>query len=157
MLLLRMLLRVLLLRVLLLRVPQPRLGPPPPPTDSAPTPSPHPSPMVIKWFMTLFTRSFPFDLVTRVWDSFIYDGWKIVFRVMLALLKLAAPALMNESLEGIMRKIHHVPQQIGHDAEKVWRVAFSFRLRRANIADLAQEYLKSIGQAGGPKDGKQQI
>eukprot|EP00947_MAST-08B_sp_MAST-8B-sp1_P002439 g2439.t1 len=110
-----------------------------------------------EWFMTLFTRSFPFDLVTRVWDSFIYDGWKIVFRVMLALLKLAAPALMNESLEGIMRKIHHVPQQIGHDAEKVWRVAFSFRLRRANIADLAQEYLKSIGQAGGPKDGKQQI
>eukprot|EP00567_Pseudictyota_dubia_P009097 CAMPEP_0197462010 /NCGR_PEP_ID=MMETSP1175-20131217/57988_1 /TAXON_ID=1003142 /ORGANISM="Triceratium dubium, Strain CCMP147" /LENGTH=46 /DNA_ID= /DNA_START= /DNA_END= /DNA_ORIENTATION= len=39
-----------------------------------------------QWLLTLYASSFPFDLVTRVWDCFLAEGWKIVFRVMLAIL-----------------------------------------------------------------------
>ena len=37
--------------------------------------------------MTMFCRGFSFDLVTRVWDIFLFEGYKIVYRVGLALLK----------------------------------------------------------------------
>ena len=47
----------------------------------------HPSMFATEWFLTLFCRSFPFDLVTRVWDIFWLEGFKIVYRVAIALLK----------------------------------------------------------------------
>lgn len=40
-----------------------------------------------EWFMTMFARGFSFDLVTRVMDVFSLEGYKIVYRVCLALLK----------------------------------------------------------------------
>lgn len=41
-----------------------------------------------QWFITIYSYSFPFDLVTRVWDIFLHEGWKIVYRIAIALLKL---------------------------------------------------------------------
>ena len=40
-----------------------------------------------QWLLTQFTSSYRFDLVTRVWDCFLGEGWKITYRVMLALLQ----------------------------------------------------------------------
>lgn len=41
-----------------------------------------------RWFMTLFSRDFPADVVVRIWDCFFMEGLKIMFRVALAVLKL---------------------------------------------------------------------
>ena len=38
--------------------------------------------------MCVYSRSFPFDVVVRIWDIFIAEGWTIVYQVALALLKL---------------------------------------------------------------------
>lgn len=38
--------------------------------------------------MCVFSRSFPYDVVVRVWDIFLAEGWCIVYQVSLALLKL---------------------------------------------------------------------
>ncbi|XP_068167554.1 TBC1 domain family member 10A [Antennarius striatus] len=40
-----------------------------------------------EWFMCAFTRTLPWGAVLRVWDMFLCDGVKIIFRVGLALLK----------------------------------------------------------------------
>jgi len=40
-----------------------------------------------KWFMTLFTYNFPFEAVVRIWDVFLNEGIKIIFRVGLQCLK----------------------------------------------------------------------
>jgi len=45
----------------------------------------HVSMFATQWLLTLYTSSFLFDLVGRVWDYFISEVWKIVFRVMLEL------------------------------------------------------------------------
>ena len=39
-----------------------------------------------KWFMTLFACFFPYDLVCPIFDAFMEDGWKAVFRVGIAFL-----------------------------------------------------------------------
>ena len=41
------------------------------------------------WFLTLFASSFPFDLVTRVFDVLWFEGWDVVYRVAIALLKVS--------------------------------------------------------------------
>lgn len=41
----------------------------------------------LQWFMTLFTYNFPFAVVVRIWDAVLSEGWKVIFRVALALLK----------------------------------------------------------------------
>jgi hypothetical protein len=48
----------------------------------------HPTMFFTEWAMTMFCRGFSFELVTRVWDIFLYEGdYKIVYRVSLAILK----------------------------------------------------------------------
>lgn len=42
-----------------------------------------------QWFVTVFTNNFPFDTVVRIWDAFLNEGWKVTFRVALALLQLS--------------------------------------------------------------------
>lgn len=49
----------------------------------------HPTMYLTQWFITLFTYNFPFEFVTRVWDMFLYEGWKVIFRVSLALMKIS--------------------------------------------------------------------
>ncbi|XP_041629383.1 carabin isoform X2 [Vulpes lagopus] len=42
-----------------------------------------------EWFLCLFARSLPFPIVLRVWDAFLSEGVKVLFRVGLTLVRLA--------------------------------------------------------------------
>jgi TBC1 domain family member 10 len=47
----------------------------------------HPSMYMTQWFVCIFTNSMPFDMVTRVWDVFLLEGIKVVYRVQLSILR----------------------------------------------------------------------
>ena len=40
------------------------------------------------WFVTNFTATFPFELNVRIWDCFLCENHKIIFRIPLAFFKL---------------------------------------------------------------------
>ncbi|KAM9658364.1 carabin isoform 3-T3 [Trichechus inunguis] len=42
-----------------------------------------------EWFLCLFARSLPFPTVLRIWDAFLSEGAKVLFRVGLTLVRLA--------------------------------------------------------------------
>ncbi|XP_033015082.1 carabin [Lacerta agilis] len=42
-----------------------------------------------EWFLCLFTRTLPFPTVLRVWDAFLSEGIKVLFRVGMLLIRLA--------------------------------------------------------------------
>ncbi|XP_007518723.2 carabin [Erinaceus europaeus] len=42
-----------------------------------------------EWFLCVFARSLPFPIVLRVWDAFLSEGVKVLFRVGLTLVRLA--------------------------------------------------------------------
>jgi hypothetical protein len=48
-----------------------------------------------KWIMTLFSCFLPFDVLAPIFDMFIIDGWKAVFRIGIALLKDMEHLLIN--------------------------------------------------------------
>ena len=56
------------------------------------------------WFMSVFSADLSFPLLVRIWDVFLYEGVKIVFKTGLALLKFFQDDLLKlRSLEDLLR------------------------------------------------------
>ena len=51
-----------------------------------------------KWFMTLFACFLPYHLLPPIFDLFITEGWKAIFRVGISLLKLLEPHLLKKDM-----------------------------------------------------------
>nr|XP_048313754.1 carabin isoform X2 [Myodes glareolus] len=112
-----------------------------------------------EWFLCLFTRSLPFPTVLRIWDAFLSEGAKVLFRVGLTLMRLAlgtveqraaCPGLL-ETL-GALRAIP--PTQLQEEAfmSQVHNVALSERdLQREIRIQLAQLPKSSPGPAPLPQ------
>ena len=47
------------------------------------------------WFLTLYSGFFKLELVSRIWDIFLVEGKKTIFRIALAILKLNEDELMR--------------------------------------------------------------
>lgn len=92
-----------------------------------------------QWLLTLYTSSFQFDLVTRVWDVFLGEGWKIVFRVMLALLQDAQPTLMNLGFEEILAFFRELPDNT--DGTHIMDLAMKIPLRKKHIEKYEKEWM----------------
>jgi hypothetical protein len=65
------------------------------------------------WFLTVFTHSLQFEksekfppLLLLVWDMFLLDGWKAVFRTILIILGTFEEQINDEKFEDIMMHIH---------------------------------------------------
>jgi hypothetical protein len=92
-----------------------------------------------QWLLTLYTSSFQFDLVTRVWDSFLAEGYKIVYRIMLALLQHAQPVLLTLTFEDILAYFREMPKQT--DGNEIMEIALKIPLRHKHLAKYEKEYM----------------
>ncbi len=48
-----------------------------------------------KWFMTLFACFLPYMLIEQIFDMFLLEGWRAIFRIGVALLKVLEPELIK--------------------------------------------------------------
>jgi hypothetical protein len=63
----------------------------------------HPTMYVTQWFIGAFAMPpFPFKFSVRVWDSFLMEGKKTLFRIALALITLGKKELLALDFEGIL-------------------------------------------------------
>jgi hypothetical protein len=91
--------------------------------------------------MPVFSRNFNFEFVTRVWDIFIFEDMKIIYRVSLALLKSIETELLSSSFERNMELIRSLPQRA--DVEEIIEIAWSIPLRRDRIQALSDDFVAS--------------
>jgi hypothetical protein len=56
------------------------------------------------WFITLYSSTLQnkVDILLKIWDMFLIDGWKVIFKTAIAILERVAPELMNKKFEDIM-------------------------------------------------------
>lgn len=94
-----------------------------------------------QWLLTQYTSSFHFDLVTRVWDCFLVEGFKTIYRVMLALLQQAQPTLLKMSFEEILGFFKAMPDQV--DGNTVMETAMKIPLKRKHIKKYESEWKAS--------------
>jgi hypothetical protein len=65
------------------------------------------------WFMTLFTSTFPFDYVVRIWDVYLSEGdAKIIYRVSLALLRCVQHNLLSLDFENTLKTLQDLPTSL---------------------------------------------
>ena len=67
-----------------------------------------------QWFITLFSYNFPFEVVLRIWDVFMFEGPKIIFRVALALINHLAPAIQKLDFQSTKHTAHHTTRASRH-------------------------------------------
>ncbi|XP_039030914.1 EVI5-like protein [Hibiscus syriacus] len=70
----------------------------------------NPSMYASQWFITVFSYSFPFPLALQIWDVFLFEGIKTVFKVGLALLKYCHDDLIHLSFEKLVHGLHNFPE-----------------------------------------------
>jgi hypothetical protein len=92
--------------------------------------------------MTVFTRNFSFEFVTRIWDIFIAEDYKIIYRVCLGLLKSIEAELLSSKFEAIMEHIRRIPRIV--DIEKVLESSWSIPLHRLKIKEFEDQFNRSF-------------
>lgn len=58
---------------------------------------------ISRWFMTLFATFFSFQALVVIWDCFFNEGWKVIFKVGLAVLIDLKPVIIQFDLEEISK------------------------------------------------------
>ena len=96
-----------------------------------------------QWFFTLFSNTFPFDVIVRIFDCFFLEGEKIIYRIALAVFKIKEQRLLKaKSFETLMETIRNMSNNINID--ELFKTAFGFSLSKKHIANFEQEYLNAI-------------
>lgn len=86
--------------------------------------------ITMDWILTVFTSSFPFEFVLRVWDVFLLHGWSAFFRAALALLQQHRDHLLTCTFDGTMLFLKNktVPSFCSMiDIERVMKTAQKYR------------------------------
>jgi len=73
------------------------------------------------WLVTVFTAQFPFALVARVWDVFLAEGWKPVFKTAIAVLLTFDAQIKAKPFEQLLTFLKELPDIL--DVDKVLHVA----------------------------------
>ena len=79
--------------------------------------------VTLQWFTTLFSYSFNFDVLKRLWDLFFIKGSKILFRISLAIFHLMEDELLQcNGINAIVQKMDTISQYL-QDPNLVLQVA----------------------------------
>ena len=93
---------------------------------------------VTQWLLTQYSSSFHFDFVIRVWDAFLVEGWKITYRVMLAILEQVQSDLLSLSFEEILVYVRDIPDHVRGRA--VLERAVQIPLKTSHIRKYEKEW-----------------
>lgn len=58
-----------------------------------------------KWFITLFSSTLPTELFYRVYECFLCEGYKIIYKAALTILKINEPLVMGQPFETILEHL----------------------------------------------------
>eukprot|EP00467_Chlorarachnion_reptans_P026024 CAMPEP_0114489626 /NCGR_PEP_ID=MMETSP0109-20121206/1994_1 /TAXON_ID=29199 /ORGANISM="Chlorarachnion reptans, Strain CCCM449" /LENGTH=431 /DNA_ID=CAMNT_0001666159 /DNA_START=146 /DNA_END=1441 /DNA_ORIENTATION=- len=100
----------------------------------------HSSMYASRWFITVFSCNFPFEVVNRVWDIFLFEGPTIMFRVAIAIMIEKENLLLKlpfEHIIGELQKVH-----VGLEADAIIRAALEVRFTEPEFRSLEDQYEK---------------
>ncbi|EAN78271.1 GTPase activating protein, putative [Trypanosoma equiperdum] len=95
------------------------------------------------WYLTLFAYHFNFGLLSRIWDMFLCEGWKIIHRVAIALLLLHKSAL-DRARDGAELLIALNTAHEGKDEVEVIRKALSVKFKTADLVRWERKFCQQL-------------
>lgn len=101
------------------------------------------------YLLTLFSNSFPMATVLRIWDSFILEGPKIVFRVIIAFLRMNETEILSCNDSNAVNDLIKNLEANMVDQEKLMKTAFSIKLfSRSHLNEMRQIARQNVKQNG---------
>ena len=92
------------------------------------------------WFISLFARTVDFNIAVRILDCFFLEGFKVIYRISLALFKLSENAFCSAKKGETLPLLYKVQENI--NIEELFKVAFGFHISRNYIKECEIEYEK---------------
>ena len=98
-----------------------------------------PSLYATEWFLCLFSKELKFNFVVRIFDTFLLEGFKVIYRFALGIFKLKEKLFIEsksvaETMEIIRKPIND------SDLDNLFEIAFGFSLSRELIKKIEKEY-----------------
>ena len=93
-----------------------------------------------EWFMTLFCRGFDFSLSARVLEIFMFEGYKVIYRVALSILKSMETELLSADFEQILQLMRNCNKTI--KPVEIMLDAYRWNFRTADLAYHEHAYDK---------------
>lgn len=99
--------------------------------------------LISPWFLTIYINVLPIEAVLRTWDSFFYEGHKILYRMAIAILKLLECDILRlkEPME-VVQLIQKAPQRM-LQVEKLMKTAFQ-RFGSTAVGHLSHHDLENL-------------
>ena len=92
------------------------------------------------WLISLFANTLEFKIVLRIFDCLFLEGFKVIYRITLALLKLKENEFLKAGQGETMPLLVSCTKNL--DEEELFKVAFSFSISRNFIDKIELEYMK---------------
>ena len=98
--------------------------------------------MLSEWLICLFSRNLEFNGLVRIFDVFILEGYKVIYRFSLVFLKIKEDEFLKgkDGLDSIIQAINKSYENI--DIENLFKISFGFGISRKDLDKLGQEYDK---------------
>ncbi len=92
------------------------------------------------WLISLFANTLEFKIVLRIFDCLFLEGFKVIYRITLALLKLKESEFLKAEKGEALPLLVSCTKNL--DEEELFKVAFSFSISRNLIDKIELEYMK---------------
>ena len=95
-----------------------------------------------EWFICLFSRNADFNILVRIFDTFLLEGFKVIYRYALAFIKLKEEELIKgkKGTDSTFIIMENSLKNVNED--ELFRVAFGFSLSKKLIDEYEKEYNK---------------
>ncbi|CAL2051755.1 unnamed protein product [Caenorhabditis brenneri] len=100
----------------------------------------------LNWFIALFFDSVPFNTLLRIWDCFLLEGPKVLFRFAIVLIgKHEEEIISRTDTIGIMR-VSKAATKLAYDEEAIVNMAFKIPNlpTRAELKSMQQQYVSLL-------------
>ena len=99
-----------------------------------------PSLYASEWFICLFCKDLKPNVLVRIFDTFLFEKYKVIYRFALAFLKMKENEFVNGK-PGIVYTMEVLKKILDDiDIEALFKVAFSFNLSKKHIRKFEEEY-----------------
>jgi hypothetical protein len=94
-----------------------------------------------RWFMCLFLNSVPMETAFCIWDSFLLEGYKILFRIGITILQSMEKRLLAcKDMAQALKLIDQYPKEL-FDCQSLMKSSFKIRqFSKSKIEKIRQQY-----------------
>eukprot|EP00744_Colponema_vietnamica_P014561 GILI01020380.1.p1 GENE.GILI01020380.1~~GILI01020380.1.p1 ORF type:complete len:520 (-),score=164.70 GILI01020380.1:443-1972(-) len=100
---------------------------------------------LVEWLYTLYGRSLPLEVASRVWDCFLLEGEVFMFKTALGLLHYCQPHLLNKPFEVVLESLRYLTETAAE--KELFESIASISLKKSKFLSLLESFKEQELQA----------